>query len=185
MKDFRHQRIIDHLIKEHLRGGKRITLRVSGKSMYPLIRKGDPVHIENCDPRTLSIGDIITFKRDGFYVTHRVLCVVKKDHTIKLITKGDNEITIDPLVSPHQVLGKVVDLGRADHIIHLERPFWRFINRLLGMIFLMEAVSILLYRFAAGKLIPLRTFVHITFKPSHFYRRLRKRGLNFATRIIA
>ena len=173
------------MILGHLGNGKKIALRVSGRSMHPLMREGDPIHIEKCDPRALSSGDIITFKKDDVYVTHRLLWVLRKGDTIRFITKGDNEITLDPPVSPGQILGKVVDLGRADHIIHLERPSWRFINRFFGMIFLVEAVSILLYRFAAGKFIPLRTFVNVTLKPSHFYRRLRKRGLNFATRIIA
>jgi signal peptidase I len=173
------------LILGHLGNGKKIALRVSGRSMNPLMREGDPIHIEKCDLRALSSGDIITFKTDDVYVTHRVLWVLKKGGTVRFITKGDNEITPDPPVSPHQILGKVVDLGRTDHIIHLERPSWRFINRFFGMIFLVEAVSILLYRFAAGKITPFRPFLHATFKPSDCYRRLKSRSLDFATRIIA
>jgi hypothetical protein len=110
--------------------------------------------------------------------------MLKTGNTIKLITKGDNEVTVDSPVSPRHILGKVAAVERADHILHLESLPWRFINRLLGVLFLMETVFILFYRFAASKSIPLRTFVHATIKPSRLYRRLRKRGLNFAMRII-
>jgi signal peptidase I len=184
MGDFRYRKVIHYLILGQLRKGERITLKVSGKSMRPLIEEGDTIHVERFDPRALSIGDIITFKRNDFYLTHRVLWVRKKGNRIRLITKGDNEIDVDPLVSSNHIVGKAVAIKRANRTLDLESPFWRFINLFLSTIFLMETISILFYRFAAGKFIPLRTFVHVTFKPSHLYRRLRKRGLNFATRII-
>jgi signal peptidase I len=152
--------------------------------MHPLIREGEPIYVEKCNPRALSIGDIITFRKNDIYVTHRVLWIMRRSNDIRLITKGDNEITVDLPVSPGQILGKVAAVERAHHILHLESPPWCFINRLLGMIFLMETMFILFYRFAASKFMPSRAFVHATFKPSHLYRRLRKRGLNFATRII-
>jgi signal peptidase I len=184
MGDSRYRKVIHYLILGQLRKGERITLKVSGKSMRPLIEEGDTIHVERFDPGALSIGDIITFKRNDLYLTHRVLWVRKKGNRIRLITKGDHEINVDPPVSSNHIVGKVAAIQRTNRTIDFEASFWRFINCLLGMIFLMETISILFYRFAAGKFIPLRTFVHVTFKPSHVYRRLRKRGLNFATRII-
>ncbi len=184
MEDLRYQSAIHHLILNQFGNGRKIALRVCGKSMYPLIRKGDPIHIEKCEPRALSIGDIITFEKDGFYVTHRVLWVRNKGNAIRLVTKGDNEINVDPPVSPSQILGKVAAVERADRILHLESPPWRFINRLLGILFLVEMIFILSYRFAASKSVPFRTFIHTTVKPSLLYRHLRNRSLHFAIRII-
>jgi signal peptidase len=172
------------LILNQLGNGRKIALRVSGKSMYPLIRKGDPIHIEKCDPNTLSTGDIITFRKDDIYVTHRMLCVVKKGDTIKLITKGDNETTTDRPISPDQILGKVVALERTGRTIHFGSTSWRFINRLFGMIFLMETFFIVFYRFATSKVAPMRTFLHSAFAPSHLYRHFKTRGLSLAMRII-
>jgi signal peptidase I len=184
MEDFRYQKLTDHLIKEYLRGGKTIALGISGKSMRPLIRQGDSILIEKCAPRSFSIGDIITFKKDGKYFTHRLLWTTKRGNDIRLVTRGDNEINTDPPVLPVSVLGKVASIQRGHRTLCLNTAFWRFINRFLGMIFLMETIFILFYQFAASKFMPSRAFVHATFKPSHLYRRLRKRGLNFATRII-
>lgn len=150
-----------------------------------MVKKGEPIYIKKCDARELSIGDIITFKKDDVYVTHRVLWMLKKGNTIRVITRGDNEITVDSPVLPCQILGKVVAVQRADHILHLESVPWRLINRLLGILFLMETVFILFYRFAASKSVHLRTFVHATVKPSRLYRRLKSRSLDLALRIMA
>lgn len=178
MEHLRYHKIIDHLILEELLNGKEIGLRVSGKSMHPLIKHGDSIRIEKCAPGALAIGDIITFNKKGIYFTHRVLWRTKKGNRIGLITKGDNEINIDPPVSANHILGKVVAIGRANRTLRLETPSWRFMNRLLGFLFLLEMASILLYRFSAGRFNP------SNMKPSLLYRRLKNRGLGFATRII-
>ncbi len=184
MDDLRYQKAINHVILEQLRKEEKITLRVLGRSMHPLIRKGDHIHVGQCNPTRFSIGDIITFANNDTYVTHRVLWVRKKGRGIGLITKGDNEITIDPLVSPGHIVGKIVAIQRGDQTLNLETPYWRFMNRLLGFLFSVETISILFYRFAAGTFIPLRTFVHAAFEPSLLYHRLKDRGLNVAMRII-
>ena len=179
MEDIRYQEVIHHLILGHLGNGNKIALRVSGRSMYPLMRDGDPIYIEKCDPKELSIGDIITFKKDGLYVTHRVLWLTKKGNGIRLITKGDNEINTDPPVSPVSVLGKVASIQRGNRTLHISTPFWRFANRLLGVFFLAETASILLYRFTLGR------FPHAcNMKPSLFYRHLKNRSLSVVTRVI-
>lgn len=184
MEDLRYQKIIDHLIQEELGNGKKITLRVSGDSMHPLMREGDPIHIEKCDPKELSIGDIITFKKDDVYVTHRVLWVLKKGDTIIFITKGDNKINTDPPVLPDHVVGKVILVRRRDRTIDFDAPSWCFINRLFGMIFLIETFSIVFYRFATSRVTPMRIFLHTTFAPSHLYCHFKNRGLSLAMRII-
>jgi signal peptidase I len=183
MKDPRYQTIINDLILGELGNGKQITLRVSGKSMHPLIRHGDSIRIVKCAPGLLAIGDIITFKKKGIYFTHRVLWKTKKGNRITLITKGDNEINTDSPVSPNHILGKAVAIGRANRKLHLETPYWRFVNRLLGTFFLVEAASILVYRFTVSRFYPFRTFLAKS-KPSLRYRHLKSRGLLFATRII-
>jgi len=184
MEDLRYQKTFDHLILEQLGNGKTITLRVTGKSMHPLMRQGDSIRLEKCAPGTLAIGDIITFKKDGIYLTHRVLWTTKKGNRIGLITKGDNEINIDPPVSANHILGKVVAIGRANRTLRLRTPSWRFINRLLGVLFLVETTSILLYRFTVGRFHPFGTLVLVNMKPSLLYLRLKRRGLHLATRII-
>ena len=180
MEDSRYTRLIDHVILEQLAKGKTFTFTLTGNSMHPLIRKGDRVHIQGCDPRDLSAGDIITYRNDDLTVTHRVLGITRKGNDIKLITKGDNEIISDPPVSAVSVLGKVASIQRGNRTLRLNTPFWRFINRCLGLLFLVETASILLYRFTVRRFPPV-----CNIKPSLFYRHLKNTYLGFAMRVIS
>lgn len=184
MEDSRYTKLIEHVILEQLAKGKTFTFTLTGNSMHPLIRKGDRVHIQGCDPPDLSAGDIITYRNDDLYVTHRVVWITKKGNDIKLITKGDNEIISDPPVSPVRILGKVVGIGGANRTLNLESTSWRFMNRLLGVFSLFEAISIQLYRFAAGKFLPVRTSSPAIIKAPLLYRRIKHKGLCFTTGII-
>jgi signal peptidase I len=154
MEDSRYTRLIDHVILEQLGKGKTFTFTLTGNSMHPLIRKGDRVHIQGCDPRDLSAGDIITYRNDALYVTHRVLWIRRRGTDIRLIAKGDSEITVDPPLSPEHILGKVAAIGRANRVLHLEAPHWRLLNHFLWMLSLGEATLILFYRLAVAKLHP-------------------------------
>ena len=179
MEYLRYHKIIDHLILEELLNGKQVQLRVWGKSMYPLIRQGDSIRLEKCTVGTLAIGDIITFKKDGNYFTHRLVWTTKRANGIRLITKGDNEINTDPPVSPVSVVGKVASIQRGNRPLRLKTPFWRFINRCLGLFFLVETASVLSYRFTVGR------FSRVCqMKPSLTYHHLKNRGLHLVTRVI-
>jgi signal peptidase I len=180
MEDLRYHEIIDHLILEKLGSGEEITLRVSGKSMFPLMKQGDSIRIERCAPEVIGLGDIITFKRAGTYYTHRLLCVVKRGDGIRLITKGDSEINTDPPVPPDQVLGRVAAIQKKNRTLYLKTPFWRFMNRLFGVFSLVETFCIQSYRSAAGRLLPVSILVRTTMKPSLFYRQIKNRGLHMA-----
>jgi signal peptidase I len=184
MEDARYQKVIDHLILEELGNGKEIALRVSGKSMHPIIRQGDFIRLEKCPPGALAIGDIITFKKDGNYFTHRLLWIRRRGNGIRLITKGDNETNTDPPVSPSQIIAKVVAIKRGNRTFRLQTPFWRSMNRLLGVFFLVETISAVFYRLAAERFHPFGTLVHTTMKFSFLCRHLKNRCLRFAIRII-
>jgi len=171
MEDCGYQKLINRVIREQLDKGETITLKVLGGSMRPLIRRGDRVHIQGCDPRDLAAGDIITWRNDGLYVTHRVLWIKRRGAHIRLVTKGDSEITVDPRFPTTHLIGKVAAIGRTNRTLHLEAPHWRFINRLLWMLSLGEATLILFYRLAVAKFHPSKPFP-AKVNPTHPYRHL-------------
>ena len=185
MEDVRYQKLIEHSIREHLREGRTVKFTVSGDSMRPLIRKGDRVHVEQCNPRDLSAGDIITYRNDALYVTHRVLWITRRGDGIRLITKGDSEITLDPPFSSNHMIGKVIAIGRADRTLRLEAPYWSLINHLLWMLSLAETISFLLYRLAVAKFHPFTPSLLAKLKPTRLYGHLKKRGVGFETRITS
>ena len=76
---------------------------IASNSMYPKLKKGDVVIIKlDCD--TYKVGDIITFKDENMYTTHRLKL---KDNN-QYITKGDANNTEDNPISSSSIVGKVI-----------------------------------------------------------------------------
>ena len=124
--------LIRHLFINLLREGYLIRSLALGKSMSPCIKKGDRLTIKPIAFEEAEIGEIVAFRRDenhSVLTTHRVVHKGKDRGRRYLLTKGDRNVYRDfPLVSPQDVLGKVVRIERNGQVISLETPF----NRLLG-----------------------------------------------------
>ena len=71
-------------------------------SMEPLINIKDIVIVKI--GQDYEKGDIVTYKKDDYLVTHRVMD--KKEEVI--ITKGDNNNTVDDPIESKNIIGKVV-----------------------------------------------------------------------------
>lgn len=67
---------------------------VSG-SMEPEINNGDILIIKKVNENEIKKGDIITFDRNGVYITHRVVEIQEQENTKKFITKGDRNTVND------------------------------------------------------------------------------------------
>lgn len=78
--------------------------QVGSNSMAPTITTNDLILVKITDD--VSKQDIITYEEDDVLITHRLLS--KNGDT--LITKGDANNTEDKVVSPNQVIGKVVKI---------------------------------------------------------------------------
>ncbi len=80
-------------------------------SMEEDIHIGDYILIMN--KKDYEIGDIITFKRDDYLVTHRV---IKKTNN-SFVTKGDANNEEDGPITLNQIVGKVIIAGGFLNII--------------------------------------------------------------------
>jgi len=109
-------------------------LPAEGKSMYPLVKTGDKIHIRFCRPETLKIGDIVVFRRGDITIVHRLL---KKLGTGVFLEKGDFQIKGLPINS-NRIFGKALVGSRyidklmsiLGYIIHKAsgiRPLARFL----------------------------------------------------------
>ena len=74
-----------------------------GISMMPAIEAGDIVIVDT-QPEKISIGDVIVYRYGDLLVGHRVIGIVKEGY----ITKGDNNLYTDYLVTKDRVVGKIV-----------------------------------------------------------------------------
>ncbi len=127
---------IRQLFIDLLREGYRIRSWAVGGSMSPCIKKGDLLVVKPIAFEEAEIGEIVAFRRDesqSVLTTHRVVQQGKDGDQRYLITKGDRNLYRDfPLVSPVDVLGKVVGIERKGQLISLETPFYRLRGYLIA-----------------------------------------------------
>ena len=75
---------------------------VATGSMEPTIKQNDIIVVKMTDK--YDVNDIITFEKDGSYITHRIVTI--NDNNI--ITKGDANNANDLAINKKNVLGKVI-----------------------------------------------------------------------------
>ncbi len=80
-------------------------------SMEDKIHTGD--YLLLCRKNEYHVGDIVTYKVDDYYITHRII-EIKND---KIITKGDANNTIDAEANISQIEGKAIYWGGYLNII--------------------------------------------------------------------
>lgn len=84
------------------------SLILSG-SMEPGIKKGDIVLVKKISGEEVKPGDVIQFRQEGVYITHRVVEVVSVREDKAYRTRGDANNAPDPdPVLPRQVRGRVI-----------------------------------------------------------------------------
>lgn len=86
--------------------------KVETGSMEDGIHAGDYVLIHKKD--NYKIGEIITYKKNDYFITHRIIKKVGKN---KVITKGDANNTEDEEITRKQIVGEVVLSGGILNII--------------------------------------------------------------------
>lgn len=80
-------------------------------SMEDNIHVGDHILIIKQD--NYKIGDIVTYKKDNGYITHRIIKIDKNEIT----TKGDANNIEDESIDKKKIVGKVVYSGKILNII--------------------------------------------------------------------
>ena len=104
--------------------------------MSPWIKKGDLLVVKPIGFEEVRIGEIVAYRKDenhSVLTTHRVVARSKDQGQCYLITQGDRNLYRDlPLVSPQDILGKVVGIERKSQVISLETPFYRLRGYLMA-----------------------------------------------------
>ncbi len=85
---------------------------VATGSMEPVINQNDVIVVKRSDK--YEVGDIITFKSDGAYITHRVVSV----NGDNFVTKGDANNAKDVAITRKDVIGKVIKISAKAGIWH-------------------------------------------------------------------
>lgn len=71
-------------------------------SMEPKLHAGDYILV--LKTRNYKKGDIVTYSKEGYYITHRIVKINNK----KVITKGDANNTNDEEIKKNKIIGKCI-----------------------------------------------------------------------------
>ncbi len=104
--------------------------RVVSGSMRPLVDVGDRVLAQVVSPSKLQAGDIIIFKQESVFVTHRVIKSLNSGGKDLILQKGDAGFQATA-IEPKTVLGKVSTIDRHGKLLDLTRGRGRILNQLL------------------------------------------------------
>ncbi len=119
---------VEELASQLLRRGAPLRIKARGGSMIPFILDGDVVLVGPGGDAEILVGDVICYEKSpGRLFLHRV---IKRDRE-RFVTKGD-ALDFTDLVSPGQVLGKVVAIERRGRVRRFDTPRWR--NRVIAFL---------------------------------------------------
>lgn len=99
------------LIKEMLEDGSKVSITVTGNSMFPFLRnERDSVELSKADFDKIARGDIVLVRRDsGMYVLHRVLR--KNEDCFYMV--GDNQQWVEGPLRPNQLIAVTTAIIRG------------------------------------------------------------------------
>ncbi len=97
--------------------GEAFTLRVTGWSMFPALRRGDILRL--LPPDSVKAGDLVLFRQDRTLVCHRVIAEVSGD---AVRTRGDDVTGDGEVVRRADLVGKVEEIVRGDTSIDPRAP---------------------------------------------------------------
>jgi signal peptidase I len=119
------------LAEEVLRTAGELRFIAQGSSMVPSIFPGDVLEIRRAAASKISCNDIVLFVQGGRWFAHRVIHIAKEGTQTSLITRGDALPADDPLVTEHEILGRVTTLRRGRRLVTLteaESEWFKFLR---------------------------------------------------------
>ncbi len=94
---------------------------IKGESMYPALKEGLKIKVEQTDENDIKVGDIVVFGKDHF-VCHRIIGKFKFFGQTYFLHKGDSSV-VGGIFESKDLVGKVVEAFEEDR--RLDREKWR------------------------------------------------------------
>ena len=111
------------VLRELVESGHEVSVKVSGRSMYPFLRNERDTVFFKAPDRALRIGDIAFFQRaNGQYILHRV-CRIDDSGLYML---GDSQQRIEGPIAPEHVFAIVTHIDRDGRDIKPGDALWNF-----------------------------------------------------------
>ena len=107
---------------------------IVSNSMQPTIDPGDVIFIKKVNVNDLEVGDVVTFQKEGFIATHRII-EIQED---KIITQGDNNNLKDDPLDKSSIIGQY--MFRIPKVGY----FYSFVGSPIGIIVLSTIIAIII-----------------------------------------
>lgn len=106
--------------------------KAQGTSMFPLIRPGADIVIDNRRGDAYVPGDIVAYlARGGRIVVHRIITGARDR---SYFVKGDNNRVVDRPVEARRIVGRVVRIVYKSYAIELQTPLSRTVSRFIARV---------------------------------------------------
>ena len=117
---------------------KELTFICEGTSMNPVLKNGDEVLVSRVPLFSLRFGDIITYKSDDMFITHRFFYSKHMQNVEIIIAKADNRLKLDKPVSASSLIGKVTKISRDGKTIEMQKTIWYCVSYFITVLSLIE-----------------------------------------------
>jgi len=129
------------LLKESIGSGRLFECDIASNSMSPLLSVGDKAQVGIIDAKTLSLGELIVYEKNGHLHCHRYMYARRGNDKVALVTKADTLTDFDSgTISPEHLIGRVVAIKKLDKVIDMRTPAWRSVNFIIGSVSRAQAV---------------------------------------------
>lgn len=108
--------------------GKRMLFQgqLRGRSMWPFIRTGDRILVEQTDPAQLQVNDVLVFQSPaGRTTAHRLIRLDNSRTSPRFITRGDFSLRPDAPFGPERLIGRIVAIERKGKKKDITAPLHR------------------------------------------------------------
>lgn len=131
--------MLDELVEEALKSGRRVRFRATGGSMRPAIREGDILLVAPARPEELAPGDIVLSRVGRKLTAHRLVEVLRaqapegrEGGVLRVVCRGDAVSAPDLPLAPSHILGRVIAVEASTLRRRLRMIFRLFQRRISG-----------------------------------------------------
>jgi signal peptidase I len=121
--------VTNEITQKMLSQNGQVRFLVTSDSMYPALRSGVQVMVEQFPANSYRKGDLLVFRLSGELVIHRLLEISPEGWCI---TKGDNAFFSDLPFKLEDILGRVVGISHGQVEIDMNKPGWQVLNAFMG-----------------------------------------------------
>ena len=109
-QDLKNMTLTQELLRHCLQRGQRVTFKVRGISLNPLLLPGDSFLLERVDPERLRAGELVVFEGGDGLTVHRILRKRWRARSIWFQTAGQRARIPDPWIPGTEIIGRAVEI---------------------------------------------------------------------------